>query len=128
MKKGEHWIYKKADALIFTKEGDTDYIKENKWDIDQGGDIDLEKCHYINNGVDLDSFLESIKENILYDDDLNSEKFNVIYAGAIRPINNVGNILDAAIILKDENDIQFLIYGDGNQEGKLKKEFMMKVL
>lgn len=39
---GEHWIYRKADALIFTKEGDTDYIKERKWDTAQGGDIDLE--------------------------------------------------------------------------------------
>ena len=24
---GEYWIYKNADALIFTKEGDTDYLK-----------------------------------------------------------------------------------------------------
>ncbi|NLZ95045.1 MAG: glycosyltransferase family 4 protein, partial [Bacteroidales bacterium] len=50
---GEHWIYKKADALIFTKEGDTDYIKEKKWDTVQGGDINLDKAHYINNGVDV---------------------------------------------------------------------------
>src|SRR5690554_4249261 len=38
---GEHWIYKNADALIFTKEGDVDYIKEKKWDVSNGGDIDL---------------------------------------------------------------------------------------
>ena len=49
---GEHWIYKQADALIFTKEGDTDYIKEKKWDTEQGGDIDLSKAFYINSGVD----------------------------------------------------------------------------
>lgn len=53
---GEHWIYKNADALIFTKEGDTDHIKEKKWDTKQGGNIDLEKCYYINNGVDLEAF------------------------------------------------------------------------
>jgi len=35
---GEHWIYKRADALIFTKEGDTDYIKEKGWDTDHDGD------------------------------------------------------------------------------------------
>lgn len=45
---GEHWIYKKADALIFTKEGDTDYIKEQKWDTFHGGDVDLSKAYYIN--------------------------------------------------------------------------------
>lgn len=118
---GEHWIYKKADALIFTKEGDTDYIQEKKWDTDHGGNIDLKKCHYINNGVDFDNFLRSSEENIIDDADLTAGKFNVVYAGAIRPINNVGNILDVAAMLKDETDIQFLIYGDGNEQEMLQQ-------
>lgn len=118
---GEHWIYRKADALVFTKEGDIDYLKEKKWDTDQGGDVDLAKCHYINNGVDLETFETSITKNILEDEDLNSDKFNVIYVGAIRPVNNVGNILDAASLLKSDKDIQFLIYGEGNQKEILEK-------
>lgn len=113
---GEHWIYKKADALIFTKEGDTDYIKEKKWDTGQGGDIDLNNVFYINNGVDVDAFNKSVNEIIIEDESLESGKFNVIYVGAIRPVNNVGNILDAAKLLKNDKDIQFLIYGDGNQK------------
>lgn len=126
--KGEHWIYKNADALIFTKEGDTDYIIEKKWDEGQGGDIFLEKCHYINNGVDLDGFMQSIVENKVEDDDLRTDKFNVVYVGSIRPVNNVGNILDAASILKDEKDIQFLIYGDGNQRDMLEKRVIKEKL
>lgn len=118
---GEYWIYKKANALIFLKEGDTDYIKERKWTLDQGGYIDLKKCHYINNGVDIKAFNDQIKYEILNDIDLNNDKFNVVYTGAIRPINNVGNILDAAKLLKDNKDIQFLIYGDGNQLEFLKQ-------
>lgn len=116
---GEHWIYQKADALIFTKEGDTDYIKEKKWDTDHGGNVDLKKCHYINNGIDLDAFMKSAQENAVDDEDVNVDKFKVVYTGAIRPVNNVGNILDAAAILKDKADIQFLIYGDGNQKKML---------
>lgn len=118
---GEHWIYKKADALIFTKEGDTDYIKEKKWDTVQGGDINLEKAYYINNGVDIEGFNKCINEKVIEDEDLESGRFNVVYAGAIRPVNNVGNILDAAKLLKDDKEIQFLIYGDGNQKGMLEK-------
>ncbi len=118
---GEHWIYKKADALIFTKEGDTDYIKEKMWDKDQGGNIDLKKCHYINNGIDLDAFIKSSKENVFDDKDLAENKFNVVYAGSIRPVNNVGFILDAAALLKEHSDIKFLIYGDGNQQEMLKQ-------
>lgn len=122
--KGEHWIYKKSDALIFLKEGDYTYITDKKWDISQGGDIDLEKCHYINNGVDIEDFNRRISNEVFEDDDLTNGKFNVVYAGAIRPVNNVGNILDAAKLLKDKEEIQFLIYGEGNQLDSLKKRII----
>ncbi len=118
---GEHWIYKKADALIFTKEGDSDYIKEKRWDTEQGGDINLDKVHYINNGVDLETFNKLINEKSINDKDLTSGKFNVVYVGAIRPVNNVANILDTAKILTNNKDIQFLIYGDGNEKELLEK-------
>lgn len=116
---GEHWIYRNADALIFTKEGDTDYIKEKKWDKLQGGDIDLSKAYYINNGIDKKQY-DTLKEQVYQDDDLENNKFKVIYAGAIRPINNVGMIIDTAKEL-EEQDVEFLIYGDGNEREKLEK-------
>ena len=123
--KGEHWIYKRANALIFTKEGDTDYLKERKWTTAQGGDIDLEKCHYINNGVDIITCEERSRTMQLDDSDLNDDrKFNVTYVGTIRPVNNVGNLLDTAKILRAKegyDDVQFLIYGDGSQLPELKK-------
>ena len=48
-------------------------------------------------------------------------KFNVIYAGTIRPVNNVGNILDVAKLIKEKgyDDIRFLIYGDGMERKAL---------
>ena len=123
--KGEHWIYKNADALIFTKEGDVDYLKEKKWTIEQGGDIDLGKCHYINNGINLDTCDNRSKNIILEDEDLkDNSKFNVTYVGAIRPVNNVGNILTSAFLLqknKSYEDICFLVYGDGIQLEELRE-------
>ena len=117
--RGEHWIYKKADALIFTKEGDTDYLKERGWTTSQGGDIDLNKCHYINNGVDIVACEERSKLMQMDDPDLNDDrKFNITYVGTIRPVNNVGNLLDTAKLIKAKEgyaDVQFLIYGDGNE-------------
>jgi glycosyltransferase involved in cell wall biosynthesis len=112
---GEHWIYKRADALVFTKEGDTDYLREQQWTTTQGGDVDLAKCHYINNGVDLAAFDRLAETEVLVDPDLDRDTFKVVYAGAIRPINHVDNLLDAAALLKDHPDIQFLIFGGGNQ-------------
>lgn len=118
---GEHWIYRNADALIFTKEGDVDYIKEHEWTTEQGGDIELKKCWYINNGVELSSYYRQIETEQMDDADLTGDKFLVIYSGTIRKVNNVGNILDAAHILKDCADIKFLIYGEGNEAETLQK-------
>ncbi len=122
--KGEHWIYKNSNALVFLKEGDHTYITDKKWSISQGGDIDLDRCYYINNGVNINDFKEQAKNEMLEDDDLTNNKFNVVYAGAIRPVNNVGNILDAAKLLKENKNIQFLIYGDGNQLNSLRKRIV----
>ncbi|CQR74879.1 putative glycosyl transferase [Sporomusa ovata DSM 2662] len=121
---GEHWIYRNADALIFTKEGDTDYIKSHKWDTGNGGDIDLTKCHYINNGVNIEAFLKNIADNPIKDIDLLDNKFHVVYIGSIRPVNDVSMLLDAAALLKEHGDIQFLIYGDGNQKEALEQRVL----
>ena len=121
---GEYWIYRKANALIFTKEGDTDYLKERRWTREQGGNIDLEKCHYINNGVDVKEFNKRAKEFVYDDIDVNCNKFNVTYAGTIRSVNNVGNLLDTALLLREKDgyeDIQFLIFGTGDQFKDLKE-------
>lgn len=123
--KGEHWIYKNADALVFTKEGDTDYLKERGWTSEQGGDIDLSKCNYINNGVDLIAYEHNIKSEQLEDIDLHKNSaFNVTYCGTIRPVNDVGKLLDAAKIILGKigyENIQFLIFGDGGQLEELKE-------
>lgn len=121
---GEHWIYKKADALVFLKEGDTNYLKERKWTQEQGGDIDFKKCYYINNGVDIEVFNKEIEENQLDDKDLNDDSFKVMYVGSIRTVNDVGSLLDAAKLLKEIKKIKFLIYGTGDQVDFLKKRII----
>lgn len=112
---GEKWMYVHADAIVFTKEGDVDHIKEMGWDREHGGKIDLKKCYYVNNGVKLKDYYASIDRDILPDADLESDSFKVVYTGTIRPVNNVGNLLDTAKLLKDYRDIQFLIFGGGSQ-------------
>lgn len=124
--KGEHWIYKNSDALIFLKEGDYTYLTDKKWDLAQGGAIDLKYCRYINNGVDIEEFNKHKQTEVYQDPDLKKENFNVIYTGAIRPVNNVGLMIDAAKLLQDDEEIQFLIYGGGNEleelEHRIKEE------
>lgn len=116
----EKWIYKRADSIIFTIEGGKEYIIDKKWD----KEIDISKIHYLNNGVDLDSFNYNKEHYQLEDEDLdNPELFNVIYTGSVRTANNLGIVIDAAKYVQEngENNVKFLIFGDGDEKEKLQK-------
>lgn len=117
--RGERWIYKKADALIFSMEGGRDYILEKGWDKAHGGPVDISKVWHINNGVDLENFDFDCEHSTLTDDDLEREDtFKVVYCGSIRKANNLGLLLDIAKRLNDDS-VQFLIWGSGDESEAL---------
>ena len=118
---GEKWIYKNADAVIFTQEGGPDYVKEKGWDTGHGGPVDSAKLFHINNGVDLEIFDNNLRSFPYPDPDLsNPSLFKVIYAGSIRRINNLGIILDAAKLVTDTS-IRFLLFGNGDELEPLRR-------
>lgn len=121
---GEKWIYKKADKLIFTREGDRDYLVEQGWDTAHGGPINLRKVYYINNGVDLEAFADNRRHFQVQDADLNDlEIFKVVYTGSIRHVNGLGLLLDVAKEVKDPR-IKFLIWGDGDELPALQQRLL----
>lgn len=115
----EKWVYTRAERIVFTMEGGIDYIHEKGWDTSSGGTVNVSKVHYINNGIDLEQFEIDSKENIMFDKDLEDEVFRIVYVGSMQKANDVGQLIKAAEILKDQNDIRFLLYGDGSEREKL---------
>jgi glycosyltransferase involved in cell wall biosynthesis len=118
--RGEKWIYKNADSIIMTWEGGKEYICDKGWD----QEIDLNKVKHINNGVSVEAFDRNSQENIITDPDLDNLDFkNVVYAGSIRKVNNIGILLDAAKIIQEQGhrQIRFLIYGSGDEKARLEK-------
>lgn len=114
----EKSMYKKTDALIYTFEGGKDYLKEKGWD----KVVDLNKVFNVNNGVVSE---EQLRQKELYQMDkelFNEDKFNIVYVGAIREVNSLGIILDAAKVLQEkDNSIRFILYGDGTQKAELEQ-------
>ena len=112
--------YVESDASVFTLSGCFDYFKQKKWDKENGGPVDLNKVYYINNGVDLDFFNDCLKKYSIEDEDLlQTDRKNIIYLGSIRLVNNLIQAIKAAEILKIRDDVQFLIYGDGDDRDAL---------
>lgn len=115
-------LFAKADRIIFTMEGGPDYIRQRGWDKESGGPVDMTKVYYINNGLDLADFKRNIVEHIRPDEDLANESLKkVIYLGSINLANNIKELIDAAAFLRGQQDIRFLIYGDGADRDQLKK-------
>lgn len=123
--RGEKWIYKKADSIIFTMEGGRQYIIDKGWEKTDGKKgIDLSKVFHVNNGVEIKDFDYNKETFALDDEDLNNrEKFKCIYAGSIRCANKVDMIVKAGDYLLQNGieNVEFLIYGSGDQVDDLKK-------
>ena len=125
---GEKWIYSKADKIIFTMEGGKDYIIEHGWDNDQGGPIEINKVHHINNGIDLKIFNYNKENCQLEDEDLkNPNIFKVVYTGSIRLVNKVDMLVDIAKQLRNTN-IKFLVWGDGDQVDTIRQKIRSEKL
>ncbi len=122
--RGERWVYKNADALIFSMEGGRDYIIEKGWDTAHGGCVDLGKISYINNGVDLARFDEQAAQT---PDDAyitDPDTFKIVYAGSIRRVNDIHALLDSAAGLREKApQCRILIYGDGDEREAFEREY-----
>lgn len=118
----EYKQYQNADELVFSQEGGPDYLSDRKWYKTQGGKLNRDHVHYINNGVDLRDFDNYKNTYILDDEDLKNDSIKkVIYIGSIRFANNVGSLIDAAKQLQDLTDTKILIYGNGDDRAVLEK-------
>lgn len=119
----ERKIYQKADNLIFTMEGGAKYIQDKGWDTAHGGKIQINKVHYINNGMDVEEFLLNRNEIRLSDVDLeDKDYFHVVYAGTLGRANRIDLILDIAQAIQEKKKpIRFLIWGDGDKREELEQ-------
>ena len=118
----ERVMYTHATGTIFSMPGGKDYIKDKKWE-----NVGLDKFHYINNGVNIDSFYKEIEDNNYIDEDLDDDSFKVVYAGSVRVANNLKPVIEAAKVLSDggHSDIKIFIFGDGDDRKSL-EEFCRK--
>ncbi|MDD3919720.1 MAG: glycosyltransferase family 4 protein [Eubacteriales bacterium] len=121
----EKRLYTKADAIVFTMEGGRDYVIGKGWSDNRGGPVKLEKIHHINNGVDLEAF-DSDRERFAFtDQDLDDPStFKVVYAGAIRQVNDLSILVDTAQALqtRGRNAVRLILFGDGDERAALENE------
>lgn len=110
----ENFTYRNCDKIIVISED----MKKNI--VNKG--VPEEKVSVIGNWVDGDTVKPIRKEdNYLFEKyKIPKDKFTVIYAGNLGYAQNIEVIIKAAELLRENKDIQFVIFGKGNQEEEYK--------
>ena len=113
-RKLENYIYKNADAIIVISESFKNNIIKK--------DVPECKITVVSNWIDISKIYPiEKKENMLYSElGLDYDKFIVVYAGNFGASQGADIIIDAAEILKDNNSIQFAIFGGGSEFENIK--------
>lgn len=107
----EEFSYRKASAVTGQTKGIVDNI------VSRG--FDKNKVHLITNGVDTEFFKKENRDEKLREEWGIKDKFAVCYAGIHGLAQGLEVIIDAAELLKEEKDIQFVFIGDGPEKSKL---------
>lgn len=115
-RKIENYTYKNADKIIVISEG----FKRNI----MAKGVSEEKIEVISNWIDLNSVHPVSREDnkLITEFDIDLDKFLVVYAGNFGAAQGADIILKAAEKLKNETNIQFVIFGGGAYFEEAKKE------
>lgn len=121
-RKIEQFAYKNADVIITITEDMAENIRSKT--------EDKSKVHVVRNWIDTEKTVPVERSaNTLFDElGLSRDKFYVTYAGNIGMMQGIETIVDAAEKLQAEEEIQFIIFGNGSEEESIKKRIKDKHL
>lgn len=107
----ELFLYRKADKVVVATRG----IGENI--IARG--VPPEKVEFIPTGVDTSLFDPSKVKTSIRDELGLGDKFLVLYAGTIGFLQDISTIVEAARILSDNDQVVFLLVGEGPEKERM---------
>lgn len=107
--------FKNSDRIIAISEDIKHTLVEEKG-------VPSDKIVVVYNWVDAGNVFPVTKDkNPLYDEfGINRDKFNVVYAGNLGNAQNINIIIDAAVKLKNNKNVEFLIFGSGGLENDIR--------
>lgn len=84
--------------------------------------ISADKVVVVYNWVDSDAVVPvAKKENPLFEEfGLSSEKFHIVYAGNLGNAQNINIVVDAAARLRDNENVEFVVFGSGGLENDIR--------
>jgi len=110
MKMYEKFAYREADYIVSLLPSAQEYF------IQEG--MHSDKFRYLPNGVEIKNIKDiKLKQEVI--SQIPKDKFIVAYTGTVGIANNLDYLVDVANLLKDNNQIHFIILGQGGEKIRL---------
>jgi len=106
------YVYEQSAALVVISAGMKTILVERG--------VPATKISVIPNWADESIFHPQPKDPSLLDALGIADKFNVMYSGNLGIYQDLDSVLQAAVLLRDESNIQFVFAGSGPMEGELR--------
>lgn len=114
-RKLEMFLCKKADKIITVTDGYKDYISRHY-------SIAHDKLDVVTNGVDTEKYKPFEDDGGLREKYGLKDKFIVLFAGNIGLAQGMDVVIDAADMLKDNDNIVFMLVGEGAEKERLRNK------
>lgn len=108
----ERWSYRKATFISAVTEGIRDCLLQEK-------SVPLNKVLFLPNGVDPDRFVPRPSDGALKERLGLAGKNVILWAGTLGQSHALEHVVEAANLLRDQNEIHFLFVGDGTARSTL---------
>ena len=105
----ERFLYTHSNLTVVNSPGFIDHVKQNG----------AKAVELVPNGVDTKMFDPNNKGETFREKYHLQERFIVLYAGAHGMANDLETLLDAAYLLRSNQNIAFIMIGDGKDKSKL---------
>ena len=110
----EKTIYKSCSSIVALSPGQADGIKEVL--------TDEKPITVIPNSCDIDLFIPDIDDSAIRQKMGWQDKFVLLHTGAMGKVNGLQFVIKAALKLRNNKDIIFVLIGDGNQKSSLENK------
>ncbi len=110
----ENFLYARATHILVNSPAYRKYLLEKG--------IPESKVTFIPYGTDVEMFNPGVDGTVIRNKLGVGDKFIVLYAGAMGAANDIFTILRAADRLREENKIQFVLFGDGKERVNIQEE------
>lgn len=116
----ERFLYARATHILVNSPAYRTYM------LDMG--IPEKKVTFIPYGTDVDMFNPQVDGTAIRRKLGVDDKFVVLYAGALGQANDIYTLVRAAERLRDQQDIRFVLFGDGKERVRIQEEIQRKNL